>query len=518
MTIVASGVEKVAEVQARPPLSPRVSVHSTRHDEEKGSPVCNSERTSTEETKDPNIVDWNGPDDPEKPLNWSNKKKWTNIMLISTITLLTPFGSSMFAPGVPDMMREFRSDNIDLASFVVSIYVLGYAFGPLLVAPLSELYGRIWVYHICTFLFLVWTIACGFANNMTAILVFRFLAGAAGSCPLTIGSGTIADCWKQEERGRVMSVWCLPVLLGPTLGPVAGSYLTAAAGWRWNFYLLTVWAGIMLLITIPCMPETYPPVLLAKKAQKLRNETGNMNLRVASNGPSRSPGQLILYNIVRPIKMLFLSPIVFALSLYIAVVYGYLYIMFSTMTTVFQSQYHISQGNVGLTFLGIGIGQFIGLILFGAVSDSLVKREAAKNGGEMKPEFRLPFILYTSLFVPIGLFIYGWSTQYQVHWIVPIIGTVFIAFGLICVFLPIGTYLVDAFTSYAASAMAATTVLRSLGGALLPLSGRKLYNLMGLGWGNSLLAFVALAFVPAIYLLMKYAERIRKHPRFQINL
>lgn len=157
---------------------------------------------------------------------------------------LRPFGSSMFAPGVPAMMREFHSDSVDLASFSVSVYVLGYAFGPLVIAPLSELYGRLPVYHTNTFLFLCWNIACGRATNLSMFIGFRFMAGLFGSCPVTIGSGTIADLFKQEERGKVMSAWTLPVLLGPTLGPLVGAYLSQAAGWRWNFYLLTIWVSL----------------------------------------------------------------------------------------------------------------------------------------------------------------------------------------------------------------------------------------------------------------------------------
>lgn len=469
-------------------------------------------------SKDVNLVDWKGPDDPEKPLNWTKKKKWTNMGIIALLTLLTPFGSSMFAPGVPDMMRDFHSTNVDLASFVVSIYVLGYACGPLIIAPLSELYGRVWVYNICTFWFFIWTILCGVSVNMPMIIVMRFLAGLAGSCPITIGSGTIADCFRQEERGMVMSAWTLPILLGPTLGPVIGGYLSEYVSWRWNFYLLAIWTGVMLVLCLFFIPETYPPVLLERKAKKLRKETGNQNLKAPSELSGRTPKQLLLTNIIRPTKLLVRSPIVFILSLFIAVIYGILYIMFSTMTIIFEEQYHIGGGNVGLTFLGLGLGQVIGLFIFASTSDKTLKRAAAKNGGVMKPEFRLPFLLYTSFFAPAGLFIYGWTAQYKVFWIVPILGTCLLSIGMICAFMPIGTYLVDAYTAYAASAMAANTVLRSLGGALLPLAGRRMYAQLGYGWGNSLLAFISMAFIPLIWLLIKYAERIRTSPRFQIKL
>jgi MFS family permease len=249
----------------------------------------------------------------------------------------------------------------------------------------------------------------------------------------------------------------------------------------------------------------------------LRKETGNKALRSAQQS-SKPARELFLTAIIRPTKMLFLSPIVFGLSLYVAIGYGYLYLIFTTMTEVFEGQYGISRGNVGLTYLGVGVGNISGLIAFGFISDTLMKKMAKRNGGEMKPEYRLPPLIPGGLLMPIGLFWYGWSAQYKAHWIVPITGTVFLGMGMITMFMPVGTYLVDAFTIYAASAMAANTVLRSLGGALLPLSGRKMYEALGLGWGNSLLAFIALGLTPAIWFLIKYGEQIRRHPRFQLKL
>jgi multidrug resistance protein len=137
-------------------------------------------------------------------------------------------------------MAEFKSTNESLASFAVSVYLLGYAFGPLVIAPLSELYGRLPVYHTNTALFILFTAACAKSTSLGMLITFRFLAGLVGSCPLTIGAGSIADCFKQEERGRVMAIWTLPVLLGPSIGPVAGGYLSDYLGWRWNFWFLII--------------------------------------------------------------------------------------------------------------------------------------------------------------------------------------------------------------------------------------------------------------------------------------
>lgn len=146
----------------------------------------------------------------------------------------------MFAPGVPEVMAQFKSNNDELASFVVSVYVLGYAFGPLIIAPLSELYGRLVIYHICNIMFVILTVACAVASNLNMLIGFRFLEGTFGSAPLTIGGGTIADMIKQEKRGGVMAVWAMGPLLGPVIGPAIGGYLTQAKGWRWVFWLIAI--------------------------------------------------------------------------------------------------------------------------------------------------------------------------------------------------------------------------------------------------------------------------------------
>lgn len=146
----------------------------------------------------------------------------------------------MFAPGVAEVMKEFKSTNSELASFVVSVYLLGFSFGPLLIAPLSELYGRAPLYHICNILFIVFNVACAVANSLESLIVFRFLAGTAGSSPLTIGAGTLADMIAQEKRGAAMAAWAMGPLLGPVIGPVAGGYLTEGLNWRWTFWIISI--------------------------------------------------------------------------------------------------------------------------------------------------------------------------------------------------------------------------------------------------------------------------------------
>ncbi|KAI9751778.1 MAG: hypothetical protein M1835_001169 [Candelina submexicana] len=465
-------------------------------------------------TRDPNIVDWDGLNDAANPLNWSNGLKWGNIAVISAITFITPLASSMFAPGIPQVMSEFYSSNDLLAGFVVSVYVLGYAFGPLLIAPLSELYGRLVIYHSCNALFVIFTIACAVSSNLNMLIAFRFFEGCAGSAPLTIGGGTIADMIVQEKRGGAMAVWAMGPLMGPVVGPVAGGFLSQAKGWRWVFWVIAIVAGAISLMAVFLLRETNASTLLALKTKRLRKLTQNQDLR-SKMDTGIGPRQLFLTSIIRPSKMLLFSPIVLSLSLYMAIVYGYLYLLFTTFTLVYEDRYGFSSGTVGLTYLGIGVGMFVGLAFVGVLSDKIVQSKS-KNG-VMKPEYRLPPMIPGALCIPIGLFWYGWSAESHTHWIIPILGTLLIGAGVLVVFMAIQTYLVDAFTLHAASAIAANTVLRSTCGALLPLAGQKMYAKLGLGWGNSLLAFVALALCPMPWIFLRYGERIRTNPRFRVR-
>ncbi|TVY76143.1 Efflux pump radE [Lachnellula suecica] len=421
-------------------------------------------------------------------------------------------------------MEEFKSNNVELASFVVSVYVLGFAFGPMILAPLSEIYGRLVIYHSCNVGFVAFTVACALATKLNMLIGFRFLAGCFGSAPLTNGGGSIADLIHQQNRGKAMSAFVIGPIVGPVIGPIAGGYLSQAKGWRWVFWLLAMLSGVCTIFCFFFLRETHAPTLLSRKTARLQKETGNPELRSKLDS-GLSPRDFFVRSIIRPAKMLILSPVVLSTSIFVGVVYGYLYLLFTTFTVVFEDTYGFSSGSVGLSFLGIGIGSVSGLLFFAWFSDRTLKRmteqadaKAAAAGEEsagMKPEYRLPIMIPAAALIPVGFLIYGWTSKYHVHWIVPIMSTALIGIGNIAVFMTVSTYLVDVFTIYAASALAANTVIRSIMGAVLPLTGQKMYETLGLGWGNSLLAFVAIALLPVPIILLKWGERI--HKRFALK-
>ncbi|KAI3390836.1 hypothetical protein diail_8554 [Diaporthe ilicicola] len=466
------------------------------------------------------LVWWNEPEDqdPENPMNWSSRRKWLNIITIAVISFLVPLISSMLSPAVQLVMEEFNTSSTTFATFVVSIFVLGFACGPLILAPLSELYGRVLIYNITNVLFLGFTIGCALSQNQSMLLGFRFLSGFAGVATITIGSGTIADLMPREKRGKAVSIWSVGTILGPMVGPIIGGYVTQVAGWRWMFWVISIVVGVVSLFAFAVLRETYPVVLLERKAAKLRKQTGNPNYR-SKLAPDIPPRELFKRSIMRPSKMLLCCPIVTVMCTYVAVLYGILYLLFATYSFVFKEVYGYSTFAAGLVFLAGGIGTLTGLLYIAKFSDRNLKKRAAA-GKTVTPEDRLPLIITLpgALTFPIGLFLYGWTVEYKVHWIVPMIGTAITGFGSILIFVGIQTYLIDAFEGYAASVVGANAVLRGTAGALLPLSGLSLYDALGWGWGNSLLAFITLAFAPLPLVMGFYGAKLRNSRRNQIQL
>ncbi|KAJ5449761.1 MFS general substrate transporter [Penicillium daleae] len=463
---------------------------------------------------DPNDVFWDGDDDRSNPKNWSVVRRWSHIVMISLLTFITYVAGPIVKPfpPLPDVMKSLHSDNSELESFVVSIYVIGFAVGPLLVAPLSELYGRAIVYNVSNVIFLGATIGCALSTDVGMFLAFRLLCGCAGASPLALGGGSISDMMEPERMGTAMAIWGLGSLAPPVFSPIAGGYLSQGAGWRWIFWVIAIPMGILTAVSPFLIQESYAPVLLERKAERLRKETGNHQLKSRLDR-QLSQKRLVVDTLIRPPRILFTSPIVMLLAVDTAIVYGYQYLVFTTLSYIFQDQYHLSTGLSGLVYLGNGIGTVLGIFIIGYASDKVTERrkKGALNPDEtLPPEGWLWPMLPSGFLVPAGLFWYGWSLQRNAFPIVPLVGLGVFGFAMMGIFQPVQIYVVNAFGKHAASAMAATAVLRSLVGALLPLGGQRMYDALGMGWGNSLLAFISLGLVPVPFLMMKYGARLRR--------
>jgi multidrug resistance protein len=474
-------------------------------------------KKSTKSIKDPNLVTWDSVDDPANPKNWSIKRKWAATLIVSCFTLVSPISSSMIAPALSSISQDFGITHEVEAQLTLSIFVLAYAIGPLFLGPLSEIYGRVVVLQLSNLFYLAWNLGCGFAQTSGQLMAFRFFSGLGGSAPLAIGGGVLSDCFNPEQRGKAISIYSLAPLLGPAIGPIAGGFMTVSpgVGWRWCFYATTIFTALVQIFGFFFLQETYAPKLLEWKRNKLRTETGNAELHTEFDSPDRTLLTTLKIAMKRPFKLLGTQPIVQVLACYMAYLYGLMYLMLSTFPLLWSDRYGESVGIGSLNFISMGVGFFLGTQITAPLNDALYRRLKKRNNGVGKPEFRVPIMIPASLLVPIGLFWYGWSAQYQLHWIMPNIGASIFCAGVIIGFQCIQTYLVDSYTRYAASAIAAATVLRSLAGFGFPLFAPAMYNALDFGWGNSLLGFVALILgVPAPFMLWKFGETLRNRSKF----
>jgi multidrug resistance protein len=440
------------------------------------------------QVQEPAVDEW--ANDPDNARNWPLARKWVAVAVVSLYTFVTSLTSSMMAPGLPEVALRYHIESPTLIALTLSIYLLSFALGPLVLAPLSEIYGRTWVLHISNIFTTLFNLGCAFSPSTGALIAFRFLAGLTGAAPIAIGGGSVSDLFTERDRASAMAVYTLCPLFGPVIGPIAGGYIAQSLGIKWVFIVITAVAGAISLFGILSLRETYAPTIQARKLKMQANDPEKV-ARLQVLEANTEKWLIVRQSLVRPIVLLTRSLICFILSLYMAFLYGIYYLMFSTFAELFSTTYGFKPGTVGLTYVGVGVG-FLLASLFGAkTADQIYKHLADKNGGQGTPEMRIPALFIGSFFVPVGLLWYGWSAQAKIHWIMPIIGPGIFGFGLLSCFLPITLYLVDSF-KYAASAVAASSVFRSLLAFAFPLFGSQMYDALGLGGGNTLLAGLAI--------------------------
>lgn len=381
-------------------------------------------------------------------------------------------------------------------------------------APLSELFGRQILFIVTYCALTAFNAGTAGAQNSWTLIILRFFAGAFGSSPLTNAGGVIADMFSAKQRGIAMSLFAAAPFLGPILGPIIGGFLGMNAGWRWVMGFLAAFSGAVWILGGLLIPETYAPVLLRQRAAKLSKITGKAyRSKVDIDQGKVSLKEAFKLALSRPWILLFCEPIVFLLSLYMAIIYGTLYMMFAAFPIVYQQGRGWNQGIGGLAFLGIMVGMLIAVVYTLWDNKRFIKVQVAHEGFA-PPEARLPPTLIASIAIPIGLFWFAWTNYPSIHWIVSILAGVPFGFGMVLVFLGIMNYLIDAYTIFAASVLAANSVLRSCFGAAFPLFTSYMYQNLGIHWASSIPAFLALACVPFPFLFYKYGAAIRTRCKF----
>ena len=413
--------------------------------------------------------DWTGPDDPENPRNWPMWQRVYHTTVPALFCLAVTFGTSIYTPGHLDVVNEFNVSST-VALLPLSLYTLGLAFGPVLAAPISETLGRRVVYLVSLLVSALFTLGAGFSNTFAALVITRFFAGFFGSPVLAVGGGTNVDIWAPIDLAAATAVFLLAPFLGPAIGPAVGGFAAQCKGWRW-----TQWPILFLVLPLYLyslgMKETYKKIILQKRAKRLGIPPP------VKTGPSglAAVKVLITVTLFRPIRMLFIEPIVFFISLYAGFIFSVLFGFFDAFPIVFQGVYHFETGLSGLTFLGIAFGCCIGAVTAVLTDRIWYRKEYLKShkngrGGAVAPEHRLYAAMMGSFGLVVGLFWFAWTSRASVHWISPVLATVPFAWGNICIFISAVLYLIDVYGPLnGASALAANGIVRYIAGAVFPL-------------------------------------------------
>lgn len=466
------------------------------------------------------MVSYDGPDDPDHPQNWSLGQKILISFTVGLSALSISMGSAMFSSGSLEIEAQYHVGPT-VATLGTSLFVFGFASGPVVWGPLSELFGRRMVMLCSSGGYVCFCFAVATSKDIQAIMICRFFSGFVGAAPLVVAPAVMADLFGVRIRGMATAMFAMVLFGGPMLAPIIGAFIVKnpSLGWRWTQYIAGIIGALALVLSTFFLRESHHPLILVRKAEILRRRTGNWGIQAPHEEVNLNFQEIVQKNITRPIIMLFSEPILFLMTIYNAFIYGLLYLFLTAVPLIFQTKYKFEPGIAELPYLSM----FIGIIIGGLITvyfEGKFNENMTKNGGKPCPEMRLPSMMIGSFFYAGGLFWLTWAGAYaqNVHWIVPTLGAASIGIGLITIFLPCINYIIDCYLFFAASALAGNTFLRSAFGAAFPLFARQMFVNMGIEWAGTLLGCLAVALIPVPFLFFKFGEKLRAKSKYAVVL
>lgn len=313
----------------------------------------------------------------------------------------------MFTPGIHEM-AEGLDTTTDAVIGATTVFMVMLGISPLIIAPLSETFGRRTLYLTCFSTFTLLQIPTAFSPNITVLISLRTLAGFFGSVGIANGGGSLSDLFFSEERANVYGWYLLGPLLGPTLGPLLGGVIVQRLGWRWIFLILTIICGINTTFGFLFLRETYSPVLLERRKEALEKTQHSSSSAVKTQywyeGEDRRPILIKLrQSFSRPLRIL-MHPIVLTMSLYQALIFSTTYSLYTNFEDIYGGQYGFSTEQVGLAYLGPGLGFVVAVRLLVPRIDTVYNKLAKESRDKApKPEYRLPLANIGAVLIPTCL-------------------------------------------------------------------------------------------------------------------
>lgn len=509
-------------------------------------------------------------DDPSNPHNWPASRKYVSTFILSAFIFNTLMSSTMVAPALTRISHDLHIGRDTQTQLVLSIFVLSYAFGYFVWAPLSEVYGRKQILQIANLWFFVWNLVCGFARNEATITVGRLFSGAGAAAALALGSGALGEVWRPAQRGRSLAVLSLITNLGPVVGPVIGGVIAqqSVSSWRWAFWSTSIFNGLLQIVSLRFLHETHHPTIRRRK--------GSASPHDKVSQEHRSVQGLILA-LKRPFYLLYTYPTSQGLAVYAGIAFGTMYILLSVLPLAFTTIYKQSILTASLNYLAFGIGTTFGAQICAPVTDFMYRRKvkaltaqaASRQEADeslqpsappvVPPEVRVRPLPVLVTMMSAGLLVFGWTLHAHTHWIGPCFGIFMFSSANQAVTQCTNAYTIDIFSevklrakdsnkgatpalhiaprrgheklssevvdttqarsdattfvsvNWSASAMAAIWAAKSLGGFTFPLFAVDMIHRLGWGWSATLLAVInAVLGIPLAIMLLVWGARLRK--------
>lgn len=470
------------------------------------------------------IVDWEGDDDPENPLNWPIKYKVLFTFEIGILTAFVYMASAIYTPGVDEIMEKFHISQT-LAILPLTLFVFGYGIGPMVLSPMSEnsRMGRTSIYIVTLFVFFILQIPTAMANDITSLCVLRFIAGFFASPCLATGGASVVDVTSKAYVPVSISAWSVAAVCAPSMGPLFGAIVTVKGNFHWTFWFVCIASGASLLFLGWFLPESYGKTILYRKAERLRALTGND--KIVSEGHlenMKMTNREIAVDILwRPFEIIVFEPVVLLINVYIGLIYSIMYIWFEAFPIVFREVHGFTLVELGVSYCAI----MVGVATLEVVYISFVFKKYTPRihrDEDVEPEVFLPMAIFGGLLMPIGVFIFGWTSAEDIPWIIPLIGAGIFAGGCFTVFQTLFNYLSMSFPDFVASVFAGNDLFRSIMAGAFPLFARALFlNLecgkFVVGVGSTILGALTIGMIaiPVVFYMngpklrarSKYAEQ-----------
>ncbi|KAJ5670469.1 uncharacterized protein N7477_005832 [Penicillium maclennaniae] len=460
------------------------------------------------------VVEFDGPDDPLYPQNWPLKTKIYISAMLAFTSICSTFDSAIFSASSKNVSSYFGV-GLEVSVLSSTLYIVGYASGPLLWAPLSELKGRRPGIIIAMLGFGIFNTAVAVSKDIQTLMICRFFCGIFGSSPLAVVAAVFSDIYNNRTRGTAIACFSGTVFLGPLVAPFIGGFINMSyLGWRWTAYIPAFMGYAAFVLNLFFLKESYPPVVLIDKAAELRRRTKNWGIHAKQEEIEVDFKELMINNFSRPLRLLFGEPLILAVTVYLSFIYGLLYCFLTAYTVVFQGVYGFNAGVSGLPLFGMVVG-LLTAASYIIISSKSYNKKLDANSGVPVPEWRCPPVILGGVLFAAGLFWFGWTGfSGTVHWIVPTLSGLFTGFGLLIIFIQLFNYLIDTYLMFAASAIAANTFCRSMVAASFPLFSRQMFENMGIQWASTLLGCVAACLVPIPIAFYFYGRRLRMKSKF----